>query len=252
MGDDDAIDDVDGDDDGPITADEVIAAMESYGATRKIRNTFILREQPGNSKDGYSFLGCCHAEATLATMRFLSMSPSSGYSQPPDSILAPFRNTYLRIGVSKRCCPICALLISLLLSPHTSSTSGALSSNPSNTKIILSYHQNIYPTALPRFLPEKVAVDVLTVMEEGVRRVGEVLVRMAREDKKRKKRRSSLLSVNSEDSKGESPTRSEEEGDTEGDGVGDGEGEGGEQQQDEEHLTLAWFKQITEEEKRKV
>ncbi|KAF8420995.1 hypothetical protein EV426DRAFT_709221 [Tirmania nivea] len=170
------------------------------------------------------------------------MSPSSGYSQPPDSILAPFRNTYLRIGVSKRCCPICALLISLLFSPHTS-TSGALSSNSSNNKIILSYHQNIYLTALPRFLPEKVAVDVLTVMEEGVRRAGEVLVRMAREDKKSKKRRASFLSVNSGDSKGESPTRSEGEGDTEGDGVGDGEGEGGEQQQDEhgwdEHFTVA-------------
>ncbi|KAF8428973.1 hypothetical protein EV426DRAFT_583103 [Tirmania nivea] len=252
---DDAISDVDGEDDGPITADEVIAAMASYGAARKTRNTFILRRQPGNPKGGYSFFGCYHAEATLATMRFLSMSPSSGYSQPPDSVLAPFRNTYFRIGVSKRCCPICALLISLLLSPHTSSTSKALSSNPSKTKIIFSYHQNIYPTALPRFLPEKVAVDVLTVMEEGVRRVGEVLVRMAREGKKSKKRRDSFRRVNSADSKGESPTRSEGEGDTEGDGVGDREGEGGEQWQDEpnadEQFMIAGFKQRTEE-KRKV
>ncbi|KAF8422206.1 hypothetical protein EV426DRAFT_670882 [Tirmania nivea] len=255
MGDDDTSCNVDNDDDafsddddGPIIADEVIAAMASYGAARKTRNTFILR----SSKGGYSFLGCCHPEATLATMRFLSMSPSSGYSQPPDSILAPFRNTYLRIGVSKRCCPICALLISLLLSTHTSSTSGALSSNPSKTKIIFSYHQNIYPTALPRFLPEKVAVDVLTVMEEGVRRVGEVLVRMAREDKKSKKRRGSFRSVNSGDSKGESPTRSEGEGDTEADGLGDREGEAGEQWQDEpnvdEEFMTAGLEQGSEEE----
>ncbi|KAF8418674.1 hypothetical protein EV426DRAFT_704462 [Tirmania nivea] len=47
-------------DDAHITADEVIAAMASYGATYKTRNTFILSTPPGNT--GYSFLGCYHAE----------------------------------------------------------------------------------------------------------------------------------------------------------------------------------------------
>ncbi|KAF8424390.1 hypothetical protein EV426DRAFT_712242 [Tirmania nivea] len=189
-----------GSDDAPVTADEVIAAMASYGATRKTRNTVILRTPPSNR--GYSFPGCCHAEATIATMRFLSLAPSDG-AQLPDTILAPFRNTYLLIGVSKRCCPLCALLISLLLSPHAPSTAGAFS------RIILSYHPNIYPTALPRFLPESVAIKALTVMEVGVRRLGEVLARMARRSRKSRERKNSLGSVNSTYLKGQSSTRSE-------------------------------------------
>jgi len=159
-----ANDDVSSDDgcgNTPITADEVITAMESYGAKHKKWNSYILRAPPGAS----SFGGCWHAEATLATMEFLSLT------QPQNISLDQFRNTYPQIGVSKRCCPLCALLISLLLSPHTP-TSQAFSDNPRNTEIILSYHQNIYGTALPRLLPERVAVEVLTVMERGVRGLG--------------------------------------------------------------------------------
>ncbi|KAF8440728.1 hypothetical protein BGX38DRAFT_1144451 [Terfezia claveryi] len=69
-----------------------------------LERTSSYAPPPGNS--GYSFLGCCHAEATLATMWFLTLSPSTGGRQPPNTILAPFRNTYLWIGVSKRCCPL--------------------------------------------------------------------------------------------------------------------------------------------------
>ncbi|KAF8432623.1 hypothetical protein BGX38DRAFT_1225260 [Terfezia claveryi] len=201
-------------DDAPITAEEVIEAMASYGASRKTRNTFILRTPPGNG--GYRFLGCCHAEATLATMWSLSRSTQLGDVSPPDAILAPFRNTYFRIGASKRCCPLCALLISLL-SPHATSQTGGSPNNSRKTKIILSYHQNMYPTALPRFLPERVAVEALAVMEKGMMRLGEVLVQIARRYKKSKEKRGTVERANSRDSNGESPIQSG--GESEGGGV---------------------------------
>lgn len=120
-------------------------------------------------------------------MRFISRSLSYVGDQPPSSPLAPFRNTYLRISVSKHCCPMCALLISLLLCPHTPSISGPLSHK---CKIILSQHQYIYPTPLPRFLLERLAIELLSAME-GLRRLEVVLVGQARQDRRLGERRGS-------------------------------------------------------------
>ena len=61
-------------DDVLVSADEIIAAMEDFGLSRGTRPTYILRTKPG----AFPFQGCCHAEATLATIRYLSTS-----SRPP-------------------------------------------------------------------------------------------------------------------------------------------------------------------------
>lgn len=70
-GDPEAYDDLNGD--VLVSADEIIAAMEDFGLSRGTRPTYILRTKPG----AFPSQGC-HAEAMLATMRYLGTS-----SRPP-------------------------------------------------------------------------------------------------------------------------------------------------------------------------
>lgn len=171
-----------------ITDDEAVTTLIEYGKTHGGRYGKFLSE--AGSK--YKFRGRWHAEAFLATLRSLSVQPESVDSQPGQSpsidILHKIRNTYRHIGVSKRCCSICTKIISLL-SPKTTIPA-----------VILSGHGNVYPTALPPFLPKAVAMEFILWLEDLVRGAVNRLVL-----KRRRTSMQSNYSAKSADSKAMSP-----------------------------------------------
>ncbi|KAF8448123.1 hypothetical protein BGX38DRAFT_1190404, partial [Terfezia claveryi] len=104
-----------------------------------------------------------------------------------------FKNTYGTIGVSKRCCPVCTKLLSLL-SKHSQRQIQAMMAKR------LDSHGNIYPTALPPFLPKEVAEELVRWLEGLLKQAVNKVV-------KRERRGSS----GSADSKGQSPEPEESE-----------------------------------------
>ncbi|RPB23424.1 hypothetical protein L211DRAFT_868565 [Terfezia boudieri ATCC MYA-4762] len=174
-----------------ITAKEVIETLEAYGKDRGGKSTLFLPDHETTIK----FRGVYHAESIIATMAYLSSSiTSTNHQEIPD--IHAFKNTYRTIGVSKRCCPICTKLLSLLTHTHRNAL---ISLEPLT---VLCSHPNIYPTSLPPLVPSDVAERLVKWLEELLK---DELVKLVK-----KKRRSSGVSVESatsQDSKGESPKK---------------------------------------------
>ena len=105
--------------------------------------------------------------------------------------LTPSQHTYRRIGVSKRCCPVCTKLLSLLSAGNKTSSQGPLR--------VLSGHQNIYPTALSPFVPVEIAEPLIEWLQAMVRSAVAVFVKRWRANPV------SEISSTSGDLKGDSP-----------------------------------------------
>lgn len=185
-----------------ISCDEAIQTLEEWAkrVENRVRATHILR------KSRHEFSGCWHAEAMLGTLRHLSKLKAQTTTHPAVIDLAPFKRSFGSIGVSKRCCPVCTKLLSLL------ATAPNDCSSPST---ILASHQNFYPTRLPPYLPEGIAVQLLLWLEELVKDAIKMLVEKRRLEvrallegsKKRKESEERVTRAKSEDSKGQSPAR---------------------------------------------
>jgi len=190
-----------------ITWEEVIDTLRDYARQHSGRSKFFLCTP--------RFPGCYHAEAMLATLVHLGVHhPGTAATSAPtevtlsDQDLTPFHHTFRYIGVSKRCCPICTKLLSLLSAGH----------NFGQPPLRVLYgHEDIYPTALPPFVPEEIAEALIVWLEGLVRSVVTGLV---------KKRR--RVSGKSGDSKGDSlahrSTGEEEKGEEEEEGESEEEG----------------------------
>ena len=170
-----------------IPCDEVITTLAEYGRDNPNPATHILRKQ------NHRFYGSWHAEAVLGTLRHLSKVPNSP-AILGDIDLSAFRHTFNSIGVSKRCCPVCDKLLSLLGAPETDSNGSA--------SMVLSSHQNFYPTGLPPHLPKDIAVELLQWLEKRVKAAVDKLVLKRRRDSL-----GSQESTGSSDSKGHSPRK---------------------------------------------
>ncbi|RPB18101.1 hypothetical protein L211DRAFT_854467 [Terfezia boudieri ATCC MYA-4762] len=102
-----------------ISCDEAIQTLEEWAkrVENRVRATHILR------KSSHEFSGCWHAEALLGTLRHLSKLKAQTTTHPAVIDLAPFKRSFGSIGVSKRCCPVCTKLLSLLATaPHDCSS----------------------------------------------------------------------------------------------------------------------------------
>ncbi|KAF8419769.1 hypothetical protein EV426DRAFT_614761, partial [Tirmania nivea] len=183
-----------------ISCEEAIETLEEWATldeNRVIRATHILR------KSSHEFFGCWHAEAVLGTLRYLSQLDPKTTMLPADInvVLAPFKYTFNSIGVSKRCCPVCTKLLSLLAT--------TLDDNSSDCSRVLVSHKIFYPTSLPPYLPRSIAVELLTWLEGLVKdAVQELVMKRRLEVQRRKDAIGSQNKVGrnkSADSKGESP-----------------------------------------------
>ncbi|KAF8431742.1 hypothetical protein BGX38DRAFT_1228091 [Terfezia claveryi] len=182
-----------------ISCEEAIQTLEEWARleeNRVLRATHILR------KSSHEFSGCWHAEAVLGTLRHLSQLDYQKTFPPAHIELAPFEHTFPNIGVSKRCCPVCVKLLSLLAPPSTSN-------DISDPSIVLSFHQNFYPSALPPYLPRGIAVKLLVWLEGLVRGAvgGLVMKRRLEKSKETAGSEEKVARAKSADSKGESPRK---------------------------------------------
>lgn len=176
-----------------ITGEEAVATLQEYGQMHKTKSTAILRSTSETSKPTFTFTGRWHAEAYLATLRYQSLfNPHRLVDTELEDLQYEISNSYAHIGVSKRCCPMCTKLISLLFPGNADGGTHSL--------VVLADHHNVYPTALPPFLPKHVARDFLQWLEELVRRAVDRLVL-----KRRRASAQSVKSAKSVDSKGQSP-----------------------------------------------
>ncbi|KAF8416438.1 hypothetical protein EV426DRAFT_721796 [Tirmania nivea] len=185
-----------------ISCEEAIETLQEWAKSegnRVLRETHILR------KLSHEFYGRWHAEAILATLKHLSQLDPKKTTPPGNINLAPFEHTFNSIGVSKRCCPICTKLLLLLGRPPTTSDGNEDNGYHSTPSMVFSSHQNIYPTALPPYLPRGIAFKLLVWLEEMVKRAveGLVLKRRSRESEGTQK----AGRDKSADSAGESPGR---------------------------------------------
>ncbi|KAF8421536.1 hypothetical protein BGX38DRAFT_1240068, partial [Terfezia claveryi] len=187
--------------DDNISCSEAIKTLEEWArqVENRVRTTHMLR------KSSHKFFGCWHAEAMLGTLRHLSQLEAKTTTLPADIDLAPFKHSFGSIGVSKRCCPVCTKLLSLLA---TAPTSDVDRSGPST---VLGSHQNFYPTGLPPYLPKGIAVELLVWLESLVRATVNLLVAKRRlevqKSKERTGREAQAARAKSADSKGESPAK---------------------------------------------
>ncbi|RPB19920.1 hypothetical protein L211DRAFT_870964 [Terfezia boudieri ATCC MYA-4762] len=178
-----------------ITAEKVIETLEAYGKDHGGKSTLFLPDRASTIK----FRGVYHAESILATMAYLNSSITSSItsSNHPEALdIHAFKNTYRTIGVSKRCCPICTKLLSLLTHTHRN---GLISLEPLT---VLCSHPNIYPTSLPPLVPSDVAEHLVQWLEGLLK---DELVKLVK--KKRRSIGDSVESATSQDSKGESPKK---------------------------------------------
>lgn len=147
---------------GPITAQEVENVLSDFGRRKggKARLFASISEQR------IKFRGAYHAESMLGTLAYLSRHKANPELQvPPAEELALFKHTYGTIGVSKRCCPVCTKILSLLSAHMTPPTSPTITHDWQAPFKVLVAHQNIYPTALPPFTPIEVAQELVTWLE---------------------------------------------------------------------------------------
>lgn len=131
-----------------ISAEEVVETLEDYGKAHGGKSSLFLP----NHKRTIPFRGVYHAESILATMAYLGSNTTT-----EAATYRKFKNTYRTIGVSKRCCPICTKLLSLLTHCQRQSE---------NAFTVLCSHPNIYPTSLPPLVPLDVAERLVAWLEE--------------------------------------------------------------------------------------
>ncbi|KAF8415721.1 hypothetical protein EV426DRAFT_629160 [Tirmania nivea] len=180
--------------DAGIFAEEVINTLEAYAKDHGGKCTLFLPDGESTIK----FRGVYHAESILASMAYLSSCnpiPRTIHPEVSDTMNA-FRNTYKTIGVSKRCCPVCMKLLSLLMLPQSDSP---MATEPLT---VLSAHANIYPTSLPPLMPIKVAERLVRWLEQLLK---DELVKLVKE--KRRFTRPSTQRGRSQDSNGKSPRK---------------------------------------------
>ncbi|KAF8439598.1 hypothetical protein BGX38DRAFT_1273267 [Terfezia claveryi] len=186
---------------GPITAQEVENVLSNFGR----RKGGKARLFASSSEQRIQFRGAYHAESMLGTLAYLSRHKANPELQvPPAKELALFKHAYGTIGVSKRCCPVCTKILSLLSAHMTPPTSPTIAHDQHAPFKVLVAHQNIYPTALPPFTPIEVAQELVTWLE--------CLLKASIDKRVYKERRSmrsgsasSQCSHGSGDSKGHSP-----------------------------------------------
>ena len=184
------------------SCEEAILAMEKWASTPENRGrpTHILRSSR------HKFYGSWHAEAVLGTLRHVSQCHMEPNVAPNDVDLTAFEYTINSIGVSKRCCPVCTKLLQLLEISLTSE--GEDNVRYRSPAMVSSSHQNFYPTALPPYLPQAVAFQLLAWLEGLVKNAVERLVqngRLARARSQEAARQGKEERAKSADSKGDSP-----------------------------------------------
>ena len=174
----------------PIMAQEAINALIHFGINNKGKSSALF------THESRLFHGKYHAESMLATLAYLSCHPHcethDQLASPAEEELALFKNTYGAIGVSKRCCPVCTKLLSLL-SKHSQMHAAAAVVNGSGDEAVggvpvfhepeltvLNSHANIYPTALPPFLPKEVAEELVWWLEGMLRNAVKKVVKRER------------------------------------------------------------------------
>lgn len=168
----------------PISAEEAISTLEEFSVNNKGKAKLF---RPGKIP---RFSGAFHAEAVLGTLVYLSNQngTSNTQTQLAPQVRALFQGSFLQIGVSKRCCPVCVKLLSLLsVSDHNLQ--------------VLSAHKNFYATALPPHLPKDIARRLIEWLEGMVKTAVDNLIREQRELQLRIRK----SSRSSEDSRGHSP-----------------------------------------------
>ncbi|RPB21245.1 hypothetical protein L211DRAFT_889995 [Terfezia boudieri ATCC MYA-4762] len=180
-----------------ISSQEAIKALEEWAnlVENKVRATHILRSPR------HKFYGSWHAEALLGTLRHVSQEQAEQTMLSREIDITPFRHTFNSIGVSKRCCPVCAKLL-WLLAPSLTPDGGSLS-------MVFSSHKNVYPTALPPYLPRRIAHQLLVWLETFVKDAVDGLVAERRLAEQRRaaaaEGQKKQVRAKSADSKGESP-----------------------------------------------
>jgi hypothetical protein len=129
-----------------------------------------FRRRFGDLRDGKNFLGTLHCEACMAC--FIHNSTIIGENELPEAFrveMAEFKvNVILsfisvqanstastqhlvQLGVSKRCCPVCATLLQMLSAENPASISFS----------ILGSHQSIFACTLPPWLPHDVIKNMV-------------------------------------------------------------------------------------------
>ncbi|KAF8417418.1 hypothetical protein BGX38DRAFT_707650, partial [Terfezia claveryi] len=194
-----------------ISAEEAIDVLKDYGTRNGGRAAVLFK--PSMEGSIYPFRGCYHAESLIGIMAYGQMNASHHTTVgTPQSHLEGFKNTYSTIGVSKRCCPVCTKLLSLLSSfPNSdNSTTPTPLDAPAYVRhrsteplTVLLAHHNIYPTALPPSVPTKVASELVVWLEGIVKQIVDEMVR---------NRRASVQTCRSDDSKGVSPGKKTKKG----------------------------------------
>ncbi|KAF8457387.1 hypothetical protein BGX38DRAFT_1157815 [Terfezia claveryi] len=186
---------------GPITAQEVENILSEFGKRKGGKSGLFA----SSSEQRIQLWSSYHAESMLGTLAYLSRHKSTPEVQvPPAEELALFKYTYGTIGVSKRCCPVCTKILSLLSAHMTPPTSPTITHDQQAPFKVLHAHQNIDRTALPPFTPIEVAQELVEWLEG--------LLKASIDKKVYKERRSmrsgsmsSKSSHGSTDSKGHSP-----------------------------------------------
>lgn len=144
-----------------ISSEEAIKACIAYAEKHPNRFTKLFT----TSRAKQRFTGSQHGECILATLRYISTMSTKPQIISSNYDLNLIRNTYRYIGVSKRCCPLCIKLLSLL-------------SNDANGIPIevLAGHGHIYPAELPPFLPRDIILTYLSWLEGLVRELVDKVV----------------------------------------------------------------------------
>ncbi|RPB19914.1 hypothetical protein L211DRAFT_852788 [Terfezia boudieri ATCC MYA-4762] len=182
-----------------ISVEEAIDALKDYGIRNGGRSAVLFK--PSMEGSICSFRGCYHAESLIGTIAYGQMNANHPTTAGiPQSVLEGFKNTYRTIGVSKRCCPVCTKLLSLLSTcPDSDATPtpldalGSVRHRSTEPLTVLLAHHNIYPTALPPSVPTKVASELVVWLEGLVKQIVDEMVR---------NRRASVQTCRTEDSKG--------------------------------------------------
>ncbi|KAF8422245.1 hypothetical protein EV426DRAFT_670976 [Tirmania nivea] len=90
-----------------VSCEEAVKSLEDWAtsAGNKVRATHILRSP------SHKFFGSWHAEALLGTLRHVSQGHAKQTMLSREIDFTLFKHTFNSIGVSKRCCPVCAKLL---------------------------------------------------------------------------------------------------------------------------------------------
>ena len=213
----------------PITAQEVEDVLSEFARSKRSKARLFAPSSEQKTLFRY------HAESMLGTLAYLSRHQvTSEQHALPAEELAMFGHAYGTIGVSKRCCPVCTKLLSLLSAHITPPASPTITHDQHASFRVLLAHENIYPTALPPFTPIEVAQELVKWLEDLLKASIDKIVNAERK-RMRSGSTSSQGSCASRDSKGHSPPPSDHGGAQEEELRGMGQADGwGDSEDDEE------------------